>query len=74
MIKVISIMKFKTVRIILQKHRAHSLLNFIYPAVLKPGIWVYLKEFRGPCPTTERCWKMSVTYMFKEKSLSVLND
>lgn len=43
------------------KHREHSLLNFIYPAVLRPRIWVHLKEFRGPCPTTERCWKVSVT-------------
>lgn len=61
MIKNISAMKFKTIRKILQKHSAHSLLNFIYPAVLKLGSWVYLKEFRGPCPTTERCWKVSFT-------------
>lgn len=52
-------MKFKTIRKILQKHSAHSLLDFIYPAVFKLGSWVHLKEFRSPCPTTERCWKVS---------------
>lgn len=61
-------MKFKTIRKILQKHSAHSLLNFIYSAVLKLGSWVCLKEFRRPCATTERCWKVNVTYMVKEKS------
>lgn len=55
MIKIISVMNFKTVRKIPEKQKTHSLLNFIYSAVLKPGSWVYLLEFSGPCPTTERC-------------------